>query len=290
MMRRRGVLRGVRLLVLSLALLLLPTVAWAGRADDLEREHGTGQIRNGNRAWSKDELKILDASLSVLHPREKRALAGVDFVRMRTSPRPRGAGLYKVDKRGPRILVYDRAFRGAGKGSSREPNRTIVHEVGHALAHWKARKELARANRSVEQANAAVNAYNAEVRRYNGHVNRYNRSNSAAHKKAVDRSRRTLDGMGSDLQKKRATALRLKRRVQRTIRETRPPFVRQGVLAEYRKHLRGRLGPTPYGRRNLNESFAESFSLHHCDPGALNTVLPGVRKWLKGNGHHAAME
>ena len=275
---------------LILLLLLLPTAAHAGRADDLEREHGTGQIRSGDRRWSQDELKILDASLSVLHSKEKRALKGVDIVRMRTSPRPMGAGLYKVDRRGPRILIYDRAFRGDGRGSSRKPNRTIVHEVGHAMAHWKARRELATANRRVREANAAASAYNAEVRRYNGHVTRYNRSNSSARKAAVDRSRRTLDNMGSDLEKKRRAALRAKREVKRTIRETRPPFVRQGVLAEYRKHLRGRRGPTPYGRRNLNESFAESFSLHYCDPGALTKVLPAVQKWLKKDGHHRAME
>ncbi len=66
--------------------------------------------------------------------------------------------------------------------------------------------------------------------------------------------------------------------------------MRTGVLAEYRKHLRGRRGPTAYGRRNLSESFAESFSLHHCDPKELKRVLPKVQEWFQKNRHHKAME
>ena len=275
---------------LILLLLLWPLPVHAGTAEALAREHGTGSIRSGNRAWSAAELKILDASLSVLHPREKRALQGVDFVRLRRSPRPRGAGLHKVDGSGPRILIYDRAFAGPGKGSSRSPNRTIVHEVGHALAHWKARRALAQANRQVDSANAAVNTYNAEVRRYNAAVRRFNRSQRDADKRALDRLRESVGAMGSDLERKRTAALRGKRVVQQTARLTRPPFVRLGVLAEYRKELRGRLGPTPYGRRNLSESFAESFSLHHCDPKALKAVLPRVQTWFQEDRHHKAME
>lgn len=279
----------MRALILALVL-LTPTAAFAGLADTLERKHGTGQIRAGNRAWSTAELKILDASLSVLDAKEKRALKNVDIVRMRRSPRPLGAGLYKVDRRGARILIYDRGFSGPGRGSATKPNRTIVHEVGHAVANWKSRRELWRANQAVKQANAAVNDYNAAVRDYNRRVQRFNRSQSSADKAALDTARRRVEGKGDQLQRKRTEALRKKRQVKRTIRDTRPPFVRAGVLAEYRKQLRGRLGPTPYGRRNLSESFAESFSLHHCEPKALKKALPKVQEWFRKNHHHEAME
>jgi hypothetical protein len=279
----------VRALILAFVL-LVPTFAVAGTADQLEREHGTGQIRNGNRAWSGAELKILDASLSVLDRKEKRALKDVDFVRMRWSMRPFGAGLYKVDGRGNRILIYDRAFSGAGKGSSKKPNRTIVHEVGHAIAHWKTRKELARANRLVDSANNAVRGYNNEIRRYNQQVRRYNRTRNAADKRSLDAIQRKVESLGSGLERKKRDALKAKRRVNAVARFSRPPFVRTGILVDYRKILRGRLGPTPYGRRNLSESFAESFSLHHCEPKALKKVLPKVQEWFQQNRHHGAME
>ncbi len=279
----------MRILLVALVL-LISGLAVAGPAEDLAREHGTGRIRSGDRAWSAAELRILDASLSTLAPAEKRALQGVDIVRVRWSPRPWGAGLYKVDRKGPRILIYDRAFSGPGKGSSERPNRTIVHEVGHAVAHWRARRALARAQRDVDVANDAGKAYNAEVRRYNGHARRFNATGSASDKAAVDRSRRTLEGMGVKLQQKRIAALKANRRVRQTARRTRPPLPREGVLAEYRGLLRGRRGPTPYGRRDLNESFAESFSLHHCDPQALKRVLPEVQRWFQEDRHHKAME
>ncbi len=271
---------------LALLLLLIPQLAFAGGlADRLEQRFGTGEIRPGVRRWTEPELKVLEASLASLEPKELRALRGVDIVRQGLSPRPFGAGLYKVDRRGARILIYDRAFRGPGKGSSRKPNRTIVHEVGHAISHKPVRDAQRKARRDVNAANAAVDAYNAQVRRTNAAARRFNRSQKASDRKTVDRERRKLRPLGERKDALMKVAQASNRTTRQLHRRHRSPTPRGGLLKEYRQQLRGKRGPTPYGRTSLQESFAESFSLHHCDPSALKKKLPRVAEWFRARGH-----
>lgn len=278
-----SVLPAVRLVLL---LLLIPQLALAGGlADRLERQFGTGEIRAGAKRWSDGELAILKASLEALDPKERRALRGVDIVRMGLSPRPFGAGLYKVDRRGARILVYDRAFKGEGKGSARRPNRTIVHEVGHALSHKAVRDAQRKAKQDVDAANVAVDAYNQEVRRYNRAVRRHNQARRAGKEYRFGGSQDYIRMLRDRKDGLIRTATDSKKRTRRLHRAHRSPLPRTGLLEEYRSHLRGRRGPTPYGRTTLQESFAESFSLHHCDPAALEKALPRVAQWFRQRGH-----
>ena len=289
-MTRGPVRPGVLLRALVLCLVLgLPATALAGLADRLETEHGTGQIRDGNRRWTTQELKILDASLSTLDRKEKRALRGVDIVRMRTSPRPRGAGLYKVDRRGARILVYNRAFRGEGRGSARAPNRTLVHEVGHAVSHFRVRRLLEQANRAVGRTNAAVDAYNAEVRRHNRLARTANRSGKEGDRRALAAAKAKLKDLAGRLRAEQKEASVARRRLRSAQRDFGGLLPRQGPMAGYRKALHGRLGPTAYGRTSIRESFAESYSLYYCAPEELRRKLPKVAAWIDAGGHREGM-
>ena len=206
------------ILVVAFAAFIPSAGAASPRADRIESTYGVGDIRAGDKQWSIGELKIVEASLRVLGEEELPGMRGVELVRMRRSPRILGAGLYKVDGEGPRILVYDRAFQGEGKGSSTDPNHTLVHEFGHAIAHKSVRVATRRADRALHQ-------------------------------------------------------------------DYRSPFPRYGILRDYKTSLGLRFGPTPYGRLNLMESFAESFMLHHVDPDALKKSLPRVHEWFAGEGH-----
>lgn len=62
------------------------------------------------------------------------------------------------------------------------------------------------------------------------------------------------------------------------------------VLKAYRRQAGGKRGPTRYGRRSVEESFAESFALHKLDPAGLKRWSPEVYSWFKEGGHLKAWE
>lgn len=57
------------------------------------------------------------------------------------------------------------------------------------------------------------------------------------------------------------------------------------LLKAYRRARGVSRGPTPYGRRSINESFAESFALYHLDPAALKRWNGDVYRWFADGGH-----
>ena len=57
------------------------------------------------------------------------------------------------------------------------------------------------------------------------------------------------------------------------------------ALVAYQQRANGRYGPTRYGAVSESESFAESFSLHHTDPAALERVMPGMNGWFDAAKH-----
>ena len=212
-------------------------------------------------------------------------MKGVQLVRMRRSPRLFGTGLYKVDSEGPRILVYDRAFSGAGRGSASKPNQTLLHEFGHAIAHKAVRVATRRAERALAEANKGVEKYNDAVSQYNRLIPRYNETGDPKIKDDLVVIRRRVDRLAHDTKDLRSEYRKLSRVATSLHQDYRSPFPRTGVLHEYKGVLGWALGPTRYGRWNLQESFAESFMLHHCDAKALEKALPKVHVWLAGDGH-----
>jgi hypothetical protein len=117
----------------------------------IARRYGTGRIRGRGARWKERELAILAGALERLDDRERRVLKGVRFDRSRAGPKgPRNAGNYFWGTAGYRLAVYDRAFKSDRRsfyGSAAAPKPfsagTIIHEIGHAIAAWPARKALA---------------------------------------------------------------------------------------------------------------------------------------------------
>lgn len=61
------------------------------------------------------------------------------------------------------------------------------------------------------------------------------------------------------------------------------------VLAVYGELDGSTRGPTPYGRTDIAESFAESFALFKADPTALRRVNPEVYRWFAQGRHLKAL-
>jgi hypothetical protein len=51
------------------------------------------------------------------------------------------------------------------------------------------------------------------------------------------------------------------------------------------RRVRDHRGPTPYGRRDAHESFAEAYALHILDPDALEEVMPAGAAWFAAGEH-----
>ena len=184
----------VPLLLITTLLALVPASAQASAATDrLQEAYGVGSIHSGNKDWSSAELRILNASLKVLTPQELRGIQGIQLVRMKRSPHPTGSGAYKVDREGPRILVYDRAFEGPGRGSSSAPNETLVHEFGHALSHKSVRVATRESEHKIAELNAVITKFNAATRDYNALVRRYNAENDPAVRDQLTVAKRRID-------------------------------------------------------------------------------------------------
>lgn len=275
-----------RILIAALIFTLLPAVsAAASRSDRIEATYGVGNIENGTSSWTDGELKILEASLKILTKQELRGVNGVRMVRMRRSPRIFGTGLYKVDSKGSRILVYDRAFKGPGKGSTKTPNHTLVHEFGHAIAHKAVRVASRRAERELAHTNGLVEKYNAAVERYNNLTRAYNKTGDRRFKNELTPVKRRVERLSHDIVEGRKSVRKYARAARERHAEHGSPFPRWGVLHDYKIALGPKFGPTPYGRSSLEESFAESFMLHKVDRKTLKDRLPAVAIWLAGEGH-----
>jgi len=123
-------------------------------AGEIRRRFRSGAVKGAGASWRTRELRVLSGSLERLNAGERRVLDDVRIVRGRAGPRgPRNAALYIWGSEGYRLMVYDRAFAFDGRAFVGAPNRprpfsasAILHEVGHAVATWPARRELERGN------------------------------------------------------------------------------------------------------------------------------------------------
>lgn len=262
-------------------------------AASLGDDFSLGRIRSSGRRWSAAELGVVHQALSQLSKAELGGVKGLDLVRTPASGgNPRHAGRYKKDRRGARILVFDRAFAGDRYGffgSVSEPHpasiNTLLHEVGHALADWPARLAWQRVEKQQRRQKRVYKEYKASYRSYRKAYRRYRvafaggkRAQIAkreAQMKEHEAHAQQLAGRLKGVQAEQKKLNRSYRRIQR----------HSPVLKEYRKALAGRRGPTAYGRTSIHESFAESFALYRGDPQALLRILPKVHAWFERGGH-----
>ncbi|MCO4773445.1 MAG: hypothetical protein KDA24_25655 [Deltaproteobacteria bacterium] len=271
-----------RRLLLLLALMLVASPAMAApSARSITERFDLGGVTERGARWSADELTVLNRTLSALDARERRAIAGVTFVRSPRSPRVRESGLFKWDGEGRFIFVYSRAFDPHESG----PNWTLVHEVGHAIAFWPFLAEQRRLKSTIQKYNRAVESYNALISDYNAAATRYNRGRRAADKKALETLRPKVARSGDRVAGMRASAMAAKRGLKSIKRRIKARHPREGVLAAYRKVLGRKRAPTKYGRSNIRESFSDALAMYHCDPRRLKELLPKVHAWLADGGH-----
>jgi len=273
----------IRAALLAALLAVASSTAVAGPRQDLEARYSLGDVRDGSRRWSDRELSILTTSLGALDGRERKAVRGLTFVRMSAAGRPFGAGLFKVDRKGrKRILLYDLAFR--GEDGRAKLNHAVLHEVGHAISAADLLRAERRMKSKVGDFNRLVDASNDDIGRYNAAVRRSNAGDSRARgrlgalRTAARASRRAAEAA-------RPSAIEARRKYVALARDFKRRSPRQGIFDDYRRLLKGKRGPTRYGRTNLKESFAESFSLFKTDPRALRRFSPELLAWFERGGH-----
>jgi hypothetical protein len=252
-----------------------------------------GSIRSAGRRWSDTELGVLEGALGLLRGAELGAVKGLDFVRTPAwMGGARHAGRYRKDSRGALIVVFDRAFAGDRYGFFGPLNRprpasssTVLHEVGHALADWPARIAWQKVAAQQSRQKQVYRAYRSAYRDYRRAHSRYRAAALSGNPKVRATREREMKkqeglalGLAARLERVQAEQKRLNRSYRRLQR-------RSPVLAEYRKALAARRGPTAYGRTSIHESFAESFSLYRGDPAALERILPRVYSWFERGGH-----
>ncbi|MEE2837189.1 MAG: hypothetical protein VYB65_14320 [Myxococcota bacterium] len=288
---------------------IVPVTGWSDRRGNLTIEaarspnwdNASGRtqaqaappFRNADGRWTQGEAEVIQSALNRLSERERRHIADLPFIRHRlpvdASHSPNHAGHYYQKGCRREIRVYDRTFAsdrfifvGSPHRPIRNSERTILHEVAHAIAAVPLHRIECALDQLIDQHNDLVESLKADQHRLNEQIVDYNASGNAQRspqrRHAIERARAALrkkanqkNALARQLNQLRPTAHRL--------REQMP------ALVAYQQRANGRYGPTRYGAVSVSESFAESFSLHHTDPAALERVMPGMNAWFDAAKH-----
>jgi hypothetical protein len=149
------------------------------------------------------------------------------------------------------------------------PVMCLLHEIGHAIADY-ARIRIARSySRLLAVQNQRIDEWNE--RRAAGRLSDERAAEIEKQIDAVKAERAQLDPLFQSIKAQYK-------------REEGP------VHAAYLVARGTDKGPTPYGRRDIEESFAESFALYKADPSALKRVYPGLYEWFAAGRHIEALK
>jgi hypothetical protein len=258
--------------------------------DELARRFAIGALEDSpDVRWSADERRALAQSLALLAPPELELLASLPFERQRVGPDPDHAGLYlrSDSARGGKIQLFDLAFSDADSyvGGRERANPyavyVILHEIGHAIAKLYRERVLLQHRKDIA-------TYNGLVDQVNRVVAEFNRGQDVL---AADRSMKTSERR--ELERRQQALEAEIVRVKRLLGDARRQLGKMEKIAAAptpMEQLYGQLpraldGPTPYGRTDVSESFAESFALFHVDPDSLRRVAPEVHAWFASGEH-----
>jgi cell division protein FtsB len=240
-----------------------------GNGDDLPARYGIGPLRDEGIAWSPRAQEVTDLALARLSPEERKALAGVPFIRRKkdTSEHLPGgaAALYSVQGCGGRVLIFDAALHADAHKFAGEPEaplqssvQTIVHEFGHALHQHPGRMLACSVDRRSKAVKARVAAFNK--------------------KPGNKRTQAELDAIQAEV-----------KAIEREVKRIEKMGKGGPVIDAYARALGKASHPTRYGASSLVESFAESFALYRTDPAALKRLLPAVFDFFERGDHVRAM-
>lgn len=253
--------------------------------EQLKTQYGIAAIRDGNRAWKPYELHALERSLSLLSKDERNVIQGVHFVReARAKKGAKGLKLNEIwgQYHGPGRLQEPRTinlfdvepgtdtaqFIGEPDHPHPLPSMCILHEIGHAIADHPRAKMNEECHQQIEEAKKLIEQWNA--------------LKSAGQTESPEGL--VLGNKLIELKQKREEHDLRHERLRASYRRSEGP-VHAAFLA-----VRGPdKGPTKYGRTDVEESFAESFSLYKADPEALRRIYPDVLDWFMSGGHIQAM-
>ncbi len=273
----------------------------AGRtAESLAAEYGLAPLVAGpDRTWERRSVALLSQTLDLLDKDERHLLEGVAFKRVAAASAEtiamidirQGERMYAafvVDGNSARIELYDHALSPASRfvGDPWDPKpdalRTLLHEIAHAIAFADFRAEATAFFKLVAEAEALHKKESAHIEHMNALVDQYNARPSR-------KVRATIQSMETRLAAYEVEAEALRERIDAfapSISE-KPTTAAAGAFEEI---LAGNQAPTWYGRRSIEEAFAECFSLYKADPAALERVLPDVYAWFESGDYLPYLE
>jgi hypothetical protein len=237
-----------------------------------------GELSEGEHApWDSRTLGLIDEAFTILDAHERAMLAGLSFQRKASASvevkRLLGASpvaLYASEPRdGFSVQLYNIALgeETTFVGRVDQPHRfelyTLMHELGHALAHAQLRNQLAPFQESLGR------LFALSSRRDRGLSPAETRTVDAEMTAAV-REIRSRGGEPEALVALIDAELASPSAVERAL---------QAALGE-------QPAPTTYARTDPSEAFAECFALFKLDPDALGRAAPRVLEWFQ-SGQHA---
>lgn len=288
---------------------IVPVTGWSDRQGNLTieaarspqwdgaigrtQERPTPAFRNADGRWNQAEARVIQSALNRLTERERLLIVELPFIRHRlpvdASHSRNHAGHYFQKGCRREIRVYDRTFasdRLIFVGSPHQPirnsERTILHEVGHAIAAVPLHRIECKLEQMIDQHNGLVESLKAHQEMLNEQIVRYNALGAA---QRSPQTRRAIERARAVLRQKANQKNDLARQLNRLRPQAHRLRERMPALVAYQLRANGRYGPTRYGALSVSESFAESFSLHHTDPVALERVMPGMTDWFRAAKH-----
>ncbi|MEQ1564504.1 MAG: hypothetical protein ABMA64_02615 [Myxococcota bacterium] len=227
----------------------MPPGTQAEWRDGLTRAYGLGGFEG---EWTDDEVGDVALALELLTDDELVALDGVVVARASASPRApqRELAYFDPTTEPPRLSFFDLAFESEPDSFAGPPDRPVSAGVTTALHEF------------------AHTVADAPLRRaYEAYLARWRAGRDEA-------DPQTAAAIRDDARAMFRAYVRLGR---------------SGPVVEAWDEFRdGRKGPSTYGFREPNESFAEAFALYHVDPDALDRAIPGASAWFVAGTHTEA--
>lgn len=237
----------------------------APSVDEIEKRWELKGIeRSRERGWSERARRALHLALSLVSPQELKIVRKLPIKRVkRASQANRGAVYEQETDCSASITLYDVAVSSQSDqfiGDVSKPNQiypittmVLLHEIGHAVHNYPARRLHCAYLKSVQQRNQLAQEANAT---------------SGKKRNSLHQQVKLLDQQLPKQEKTIKSMLKL-----------------GPVLKAYQKKISKWSGPTRYAKTSLKESFAESYALFYADPKALKRVHPKVYAWFLAGEH-----